>query len=163
VDTLSASSHLRRLRDFGLLDQKGSGNQTYYEASNGLLETPIFSYETSDITSGAPDITSGAPDITSGAPDITSGAPDIEGVLPDQLVQKLQKIKKRASNEIMSLIIKELCGYKPMTLTELGILLRRDPQHLRKRYLSKLIDSKEVEYIFPDNPTHPLQAYRLSR
>jgi ATP-dependent DNA helicase RecG len=29
MDTLSASGHLRRLRDLGLLDQKGKGAATY--------------------------------------------------------------------------------------------------------------------------------------
>lgn len=30
TDTLSASGHLRRLRDLGLLDMKGGGSRTYY-------------------------------------------------------------------------------------------------------------------------------------
>lgn len=37
VDTLAASSHLRRLRDLGLLDQKGRGNTTFYVPTNRLL------------------------------------------------------------------------------------------------------------------------------
>lgn len=70
--------------------------------------------------------------------------------------------QRSASQEKIILTIKELCAFKPMTLAELGGLLQRDPQHLRKRYLSKLVDNKEVEHVFPDNPTHPMQAYRLS-
>ena len=37
VDTLTASSHLRRLRDIGLLEQKGRGNATFYVPTLGLL------------------------------------------------------------------------------------------------------------------------------
>jgi ATP-dependent DNA helicase RecG len=36
VDTLTASAHLRRLRDFGLLEQRGRGNATFYIPSETL-------------------------------------------------------------------------------------------------------------------------------
>jgi len=38
VDVLAASHHLRRLRDYGLLQQKGKGAQTYYLPTEKLLE-----------------------------------------------------------------------------------------------------------------------------
>ena len=59
VNTLVASAHLRKLRDLGLLEQKGRGNSTYYVPTLNLL---------------APDITTQAPDIRAQAPDIRTQA-----------------------------------------------------------------------------------------
>jgi len=41
VDTLTASAHLRRLRDLELLEQKGRGNTTYYTPTIKLLTPGI--------------------------------------------------------------------------------------------------------------------------
>ncbi|MCL2303771.1 MAG: putative DNA binding domain-containing protein [Planctomycetaceae bacterium] len=39
LDTLAASTHLRKLRDFGLLEQQGRGNKTYYIPGKRFLDS----------------------------------------------------------------------------------------------------------------------------
>jgi len=51
VDTLIASAHLRRLRDLGLLEQKGRGNATYYTPTQNLL-FPDRAPHTSSLSEG---------------------------------------------------------------------------------------------------------------
>ncbi len=57
-------------------------------------------------------------------------------------------------------VIAGLCAIDPLTLPELALILQRDPDHLRKQYLSKMIKDGELEYLFPDHSAHPQQAYK---
>ncbi len=149
VDTLTASTHLRHLRNLGLLEQRGRGNITFYVPTNKLL---------------APGITNGAPGITNGAPDITiSGIPQKFPPLSEELVQALQELGKKTPAQKIRTIIAQLCALSPLKLPELVEILQRDSDHLRKRYISKMITDEELEYLFPESPNHPQQAYRTKK
>ena len=150
VDTLSASNSLRRLRDLGLIEQKGSGSKTYYTPSKSML--------------GMRDRT---PDIREGTPDIREGTPDIsrlleEGIeIPEELLEELRTFGKRASKEKTHAIIKQICALAYIKPTDLGALLSRNPEHLRNRFLTPMVESGELELKYPNNVGHPQQAYRL--
>ncbi len=161
VDTLTASAHLRHLRDRELLEQKGRGNATYYVPTAKLLAPGI--------SAQAPGVSAQAPGISAQAPGISAQAPHIKGFpqgfpsLPLELMNSLKKIGKRASvQEIQSVILK-LCALSPLRLPELVDLLQREGGHIRKRYLTKMLEREELEYIFPDTPNHPQQAYKAKR
>ncbi|MCH9627434.1 MAG: hypothetical protein S4CHLAM2_10740 [Chlamydiales bacterium] len=171
VDTLSASNSLRRLRDLGLIEQKGSGSKTYYTPSKSMLgmrdRTPDIREGTPDIREGTPDIREGTPDIREGTPDIREGTPDIsrlleEGIeIPEELLEELRTFGKRASKEKTHAIIKQICALAYIKPTDLGALLSRNPEHLRNRFLTPMVESGELELKYPNNVGHPQQAYRL--
>lgn len=158
VDTLTASAHLRRLRDLGLLEQKGRGNTTFYVPTTKLL-TPDIKATASGISAQAPGITVTASGITALIPGIPQGFPS----LPKELVEALQKIGKRTSVLQIRTVIVQLCTLSPLKLPELVEILKRDSDHLRKRYISKMIDEGELEYLFPESPNHPQQAYKAKK
>ncbi len=151
VDTLTASSHLRRLRDLGLLEQKGRGNMTFY--------VPTVQLYTPGIRVATPGINELAPGITPA----TSGIPADFPALPEDLLQELKEIGKRASIQKIRTTILRLCSIKPLKLPELVEILQRDADHLRKRYISKMVDDGELEYLFPESSNHPQQAYRTKK
>ena len=148
VDTLTASSHLRRLRDLGLLESRGGGSATYYVPTTTLL---VFSNQVaSDISAGAGDISNSI-----------KSAKHYPGInLSQKIKGKISAIGKRTEQGAINEIIKELCGEEFLNSAELGIVLGRNPKHLRKRYLLKLVASKELEYLYPEKPNHPHQAYK---
>jgi ATP-dependent DNA helicase RecG len=165
VDTLTASSHLRRLRDLGLLEQKGRGNTTYYVLTARLL-TPGISPSTPGISPSTPGISPSTPGISPGdlsIPPLIQGLPQHFPPVSDELATALKSIGKRTSTIKVKEIIVELCAIGPLRLPELVAVLQRDPDHLRKQYLSKMIEDKELEYLFPDNPSHPQQAYKTKK
>jgi ATP-dependent DNA helicase RecG len=186
ADTLTASAGLRKLREADLLVQKGKGNATYYVLSEKVLSgvnkyniliagTPDIEPGASDIEPGASDIEPGASDIEPGASDIEPGASDMklkntglnavpEGFpkIPSALKQKILDLKHRSFNwEEMREIIMGLCSLAPLTKQQLSEILDRNEEHLRKRYLSKMIQSKDLVYVF-DDPTHFQQAYKTN-
>jgi ATP-dependent DNA helicase RecG len=154
VDTLTASSHLRRLRDLELLEQKGRGNATFY-VPTAMLLTPGISAQAPGISAQAPGINIFISDM----PGLPQGFPS----LPLELVQSLKGIGKRTSVQKIRAIILQLCTLSPLRLPELVELLQRDSDHLRKRYLAKMIDDEELEYLFPNSPNHPQQAYKSKK
>ncbi len=51
VETLAASGHLRKLRDHGLLEQKGRGSQTYYVPTERMLTPQRFRWARAGLSS----------------------------------------------------------------------------------------------------------------
>ena len=67
---------------------------------------------------------------------------------------------KRLNPVEMESVILGLCAVRYMTVTDLAVLLQRNPDGLRNRYLSKLVGNGTLELLYPDSPNQPDQAYR---
>ncbi len=138
VDTLTASTHLRKLRDNGLLDQKGSGSATYYMPTLKLLAadpTAIIEEVTFNTSASSPD-------------------------LPSNLTEEISNIGKRTPPDTIKQVIKKICSLRPFKANEIGLLLKRNPRHIRNRYLTPMVESGDLELALPNNPLHPLQTYK---
>jgi len=179
TDTLIASAGLRGLRDNGLLVQKGKSNGTYYVLGPKIAEaTPYASSpdkeETPPISSTSEGISPGdktlTPGISPGDKTLTPGiSPEGKGLnaipkdfpeLPEKLRLQILDLGHRTPDpKELKEIIKNLCSLAPLTKLELANILNRTADHLRKHYLTKMIQSKELVYLFAD-PAHPQQAYK---
>ena len=77
--------------------------------------------------------------------------------LPSSVI--LVRKKKRAKAEEMKQAILDLCRDRWMGLLEIAAALDRHPHPLR--YTLRLLEAKgNLEFRFPENETHPKQAYR---
>ncbi len=140
VDTLTASAHLRRLRDLGLIEQCGGGSGTYYIPAQKL---PTILMKTS------------TPDLEA----IALMSP-IKLQLPDELMKEIQNTGKKSSRLVVSKLIKKMCTHQPLTASQIAIFLKRGPSYIQERYLLDMINSGELVLVYPETPKHPLQAYR---
>ncbi|GIK26220.1 MAG: hypothetical protein BroJett006_24660 [Betaproteobacteria bacterium] len=68
--------------------------------------------------------------------------------------------KRLVSSERMEQVILALCSDQFITLSALALLLDRNADGLRQRYLSKMVRDGQVVLAFPTTPTHEKQAYR---
>lgn len=57
-------------------------------------------------------------------------------------------------------VIKALCEWKPMKISELAIILKRSDNYLLREFISPLKEQGALQYTIPDMPTHPEQAYQ---
>lgn len=170
VDTLVASSRLRRLRDLGLLVQKGNGNATYYIPSK-LLLTPFPDEETSHINEASGEVdTHTSPISEEAATPINKESEEIPlsidllmAMLPNDLQIEIAKIGKKTPTYIIRDTIRKLCSIRPFKPAEIGILLKRTRKHVSDRHLGPMVESGELEMEFPHHPTHPLQAYKTKK
>jgi ATP-dependent DNA helicase RecG len=153
VDTLEASGHLRRLRDLGLLEMKGSGNRTYYVPGAGLLAA----------ASGlrAVDPHHPAADPHHPAPDPHHPAPDPHH-LPAHLRDRVAEAGVRPRKAVLRAIVVELCTLRPLSARELAaVLAGRDVKTLVREHLAPLLAEGRLAYTVPDMPNHPDQKYTL--
>ena len=44
---------------------------------------------------------------------------------------------------------------------ELATLLHKDLKYLRNKHLTKMAQTGELAFLFPESPNHALQAYKL--
>jgi ATP-dependent DNA helicase RecG len=153
VDTLAASSHLRRLRDLELLEQRGRGNATYY--------VPTLKLMTGGVKALTPHISSLYGELT---PHISSlnGEFILSKGLTEEIKDKIKNLKKRTPPQKIRSLIRELCDLQPLKLSEIATLLDRHPKYIRENYLNHMVKNQELEYVFND-PNHPQQAYRSKR
>ncbi len=69
-------------------------------------------------------------------------------------------LKKRVKPAVMSEMIRRLCRNEYLTLQQLGLLLGRGTKGLQEDHLSPMSRTGLLQLRFPDNLTHPQQAYR---
>ncbi len=180
VDTLTASQHLRRLRDAGLLEQQGKGPATCYALASALQpdHAQADEYDNSNLECYSPDKPlSGVQDhsnLESNTPDNNQHPEHLQPTLdlslntqnyltqmPEQLKTKVQSLGKRSKPEDVKDVIVQLCYWRSLSSKELADILDRRQKYLLDNYLKPLIDEGRLQYSRPDNPQDPHQSYQV--
>lgn len=143
VDTLAASTSLRKLRDLGMLIQKGGGASTYYIPGDRFFGKAA----TSQVMTKAAQVAERASQVN-------------EVDIPYDLQIRLESLGKRNPPETIKSLIREICALGDTTPAVLAELLQKNPAHLKDAYLYSMVESGQLEYVYPDQPQHPRQAYR---
>lgn len=143
VETLVASGHLRRLRDAGLLDQKGKSAGTYYVPTSRLLAKPAG-------LQGLPTELTPAPTAQA------QGLPELPRPLQDAVVL----LGQRATPVEVRGVVRQLCAWHPLRAEQISRYLKRQQVYVTRTHLTPMIRDGELEYLYPDQPAHPQQAYR---
>ncbi len=145
VDVLNASGHLRRLRDRGLLVQKGKGADTYYVPTARLQEP----------------VEPGEQPIQPLAQPIQSASQAIQlSDLPSSLAIQVSFLSGRPKLEDLRRVILDLCAWQPFPSDDLAALLKRTRVYLVNQHLGPLVKAGRLAYTIPDQPNHPHQKYR---
>lgn len=176
VDTLTASSALRRLRDAGLFSQQGRGSATWYRPTDRLLgeasgslsgEPNALSSKPAPLSSMAEGLSSKSASLSSKS-DGLSSKPDparmaLLDELPGQLAARIGALGQRHPPERVRDLVVELCQRRPWRADELALLLQRNPESIRQNYLRPLLAQKRIAMTLPDAPRSPQQAYRSAQ
>lgn len=173
VDTLTASQALRRLRDAGLLAQKGRGSATYY------VPTERLAVEVQGLSSNPPALSSNPPALSSNLPALSSNPPALSDEtsrlpakfdetlritlldnLPGSLAARLGGIGQRHPPQEIRELVVALCALRDWPVDELSVVLRRNPEVVRQNYLRPLMRDGRLTMTNPVEPNDPRQAYR---
>ena len=190
VDTLTASSHLRRLRDNGLLSKKEKGRATYYTPTERFLsslsevyaltpkKTPLTPKKTpltpkkTPLTPKKTPLTPKESGLSTKKPSLTymeSAEPHPDSEARQRLLQglstKFQEVlrslgARETEPENLRAAIMELCNHSSFTKSDLALILNRRPEHLARKYLRPMLKEGLLEYTIPENPNDRRQAYR---
>jgi ATP-dependent DNA helicase RecG len=185
VDTLTASTALRRLRNAGLLEQQDRGPATWYRPTEKLIGShkglrqkadgpdildngPNILDNGSDILDSGSDILDSGSDILDkplpGLPESLSGKHSEErshllSQLPSQMVACIDATGSRHPPGQMRALVVKLCRLRAWRTEELALLLNRSPETVRQDYLRPLLAEKRIVMTQPDRPKSRQQAY----
>ncbi len=179
MDTLAASVALRRLRDAGLLVQKGRGSATFYVPAQRLgLTEPAEGAD--DALPSKPAALSSKPGGLSSNPGVLSSNPPPAGAaaerawlnddarrmlldgLPGSLAARLGAIGLRHPPQEIQHLVVELCALRAWAAEELSLVLRRNPEVVRQNYLRPLMREGRLVMTRPEEPNDPQQSYKAA-
>ncbi|MFO1190688.1 MAG: ATP-binding protein [Rhodoferax sp.] len=161
LDTLQASNVLRRLRDRGLLEKQGAGNRTHYILVSQKSIGKIVPQQGELALEGGKQTTEGGKQTTEGGKQAPEGGKRSLAPLPPELERRLPAPGQRVSEVALRQLIRDLCRWQAMRGEELATFLSKDLKYLRNRHLSAMVQSRELEFLYPESPNHQLQAYKF--
>lgn len=185
VDTLSASQALKRLRDAGLLQQKGRGSATWYQPTDKMLgEDGASPGRPGGLSSNPGGLSSNPRDLSSNPGDLSSNpgglSINLQGLssnpgpladparrallneLPGELAAQVGAIGQRCPPEEVRGLVVALCQLRAYRAEELAMLLARNVETVRQNYLRPLLSARRIQMTRPDVPNDPEQAYRAA-
>ncbi|MCA9088654.1 MAG: putative DNA binding domain-containing protein [Planctomycetaceae bacterium] len=163
VDTLNASSHLRRLRDRGLLEMRGKGAETYYVPTHDLLlGWPASTHGNSGNLAGkSGNLTGKSGNLAGKSGNLTESERQGNSLLAD-LSEEIASIGRKTDKDTLMGLICKVCARNEMSTSELANLFRKTRQHMLDFYLTPLVHEGRLVMTIPDTPHHPEQKYRAS-
>lgn len=185
-DTLKASIELRMLKTNGLFSSKGKGKATYYIPGKGLNTefsdalntepTPLNTEPSEIISTEAPEISTplhgkiSTPPAEISTPPAEINTPPVEISTPpfsntlEELKEEISQLKLRVHDaaKIKNIILR-LCDVRPFKSVEIAEFLGKREDYIKRKYLSEMIQDKELTFLYPDMINHPEQAYLTTK
>ena len=167
VDVLNASQHLRRLRDPGLLQQKGKGAETYYLPTSKLMDCWGTPGEVAPGHSGQSG-RSTAQILKAGEQSGSSASKSgrhpsrlrfLPG-LPADLESDLAQLKAKVPQPEMEALAWRLCVWRSLSSRELAQALGRSRKYINDRLITPMLRAGRLERTIPDRPFDAQQTYR---
>ncbi len=125
-------------------------------APGTILETPHISSLSEGLTPHTSPLSEGLAPYIRPLPELLFG-------LSHDLTEMVRKIGIRTRPNKVKEVIKNLCSSGPFKPSEIALLLKRNHRYMRDYYLTPMVESGELELVFPDNPAHPQQAYQIKK
>ncbi|WP_374474611.1 ATP-binding protein [Zoogloea sp.] len=149
----------------GFLESDGVGRGTRYFIPG---ELPALAEQAPPLSEGAPPLSEGAPPLSEvalalGQAPSAAMPPELSGLAGGAqlwLQAKPVRERQRVKPAVMRAMIRGLCQDEFLTLQQLGVLLGRGTKGLQEDHLSPMFRTGLLRLHFPDNLTHPQQAYR---
>ena len=168
VDALAASQSLRRLRDAGLLTQKGRGSATYYVPTERLAVEKDVSSPSETLSTNPEGLSTNPEGLSTNPEGLSIKLAEQEeerrqallNELPGALAARIGAIGLRhPPSEVCDAIV-EICHLRDWQAEELAVLLRRHSRYVRNNYLRPLMREGRLAMTNPNEPNDPQQAYR---
>ncbi len=179
ADVLNASTHLRKLRDQGLLEMKGKAAGAYYVPTTTLFkEWPVSPNGGQSGMAGAQSGMAGAQSGMAGAQSGMAGAQSgmagsqsgmagaqsgmAQPVIPPELSAQISQLKQREPPQTVQDIVAAMCRYGSWSVEELAKNLDRTPQYVLDHYVRPLVKAGRLRMAIPDQPRQPRQRYQAT-
>ena len=142
-DVIQASIELRQLKKSGLFKSRGKGKSTYYVPSDKL-------------STGVSDLSTGVKAVSTPPDDVSTPV-----LIDKSILEQIANLKAREhdASKVKSIII-QLCSKRAVKAVAIAKALGKGEDYVKRKYLTKMIDSGELTYLYPEMKNHPQQAYK---
>ena len=164
---------LQGLASRGFLDQVGQKRGTSYRlpawASSLTPGASALTLGASALAPGASALTMEASALAPGASALTPGAsalaPPPSAENDPELLETARpaREKPRLMPELTKTVIRKLCSGRYLTADQIGVLLDRSKDKLQRSFLTSMVHDGTLILRYPDQPTHPEQAYKTNQ
>ena len=161
-DTLSASKHLRKLCDSGLLEKKGQGPATYYIPTNRALEKWPPNTASDSKTQEVARETTKLDGKTTKLDDKSTKLDEELPMLPSEIRRLIDSLGGKGNLSTAFDAVVALLKWKELSVKDIASYLDRTASHVRREYIAPLIQADLIRPTIPDNPTDPRQTYRAT-
>ncbi|MBI5449774.1 MAG: putative DNA binding domain-containing protein [Gammaproteobacteria bacterium] len=145
---------LTRLCDQGLLVSDNRRRWTTYRFGGGPIEPSLFDREDSSHLPGdSSHLEADSSHLTGDSSHLPESLDSLRGIAAPVAE------KGKSDPTMVRSVILELCAGRYLTAEELGILLNRNPDGLRSRYLSPMVGEGLLRLRYPTSANRPDQAY----
>jgi ATP-dependent DNA helicase RecG len=158
TDTLDASTHLRRLRDHGLLEMKGSGNRTYY------VPGPVFvAAQTDRPDENEHQSEHNSHHLAQNSHHPADNSHHLLVTIPPDLRSRIPPAGAKPRRAELRALLIDLCRWRSLSARELATILgRQDHKPLVRDYLSPMVAEGLLAYTIPEMENHPEQRYTVA-
>jgi ATP-dependent DNA helicase RecG len=143
----------------GELDMGPSTDEGYSTTS-----APVDSVGAPVDSASAPVDSVGAPVDSASAPVDSASAPADENLLrqlPPDLFEQVKGLSNRVNDPtVLENIILKLCAWRPLRSADLVSILGKTEKYLLRNFITPLREAGKLQYVHPEMPNHPQQAYR---
>jgi hypothetical protein len=80
--------------------------------------------------------------------------------MPEHLADTIAALGRHAAPQALQDAIIAVCNWQPHSAQQLANLSGRNVTYLQSKYLQALKAAGYLQYLYPENPAHPRQAYR---
>ena len=149
-DVIQASIELRQLKKSGLFKSKGKGKSTYYVSGDKLC-TPA-----NKLSTGVSDLSTGVKAVSTPPEELST-----QVLIDKSILEQIANLKAREhdASKVKSIII-QLCSKRAVKAVAIAKALGKGEDYVKRKYLTKMIDSGELTYLYPEMKNHPQQAYK---
>lgn len=157
VDATTATHHLRRLWEMGLIAQKGDDSIICYTATQKFWDLVSSNKE-----QGRGEVSIGDNALTF-IPTAVISSIDRDNVeLVVKILKDMKGAGKNRSEATIKEFIKQLCLIQPFTAPHLASIFGKHPRRFRPNFLKPMVEEGELRLKYPDVPSHLSQAYMLN-
>ena len=140
------------------LIQEGRGRWSRYRLPAGHTDNSLHN-EDHSVHNGSHSVHNGDHSVHNGSHSVHNGKMDSEIWETLLLIAAPAREKRRLDTSLMEKLILELCRNRWLSRREISELLQRNPDGLRSRFLTPMVEHGLLRLRYPDKPNRTDQAY----
>ena len=80
-------------------------------------------------------------------------------LLPDDIKKRIDEVGKRVPKDVLNKLVVDMCSIIPLSMDDLSVLLHRNSKSFKNKNIKVLLENNQLFYWIPEMINHPQQKY----